>query len=72
VFQSAEDIFAANVERLYEPHSIIEGYNVHVELVKTPHELEIELLKLNPCQIVLQEPHLDFIRQIEVFEASRM
>lgn len=52
-------------------HHIIEGYNVHVELTKTPQELEIELLKLNPCQIIMQEPSLDFIRIIEVFEASR-
>lgn len=70
-FQSNEDYFSFNVESLYQAHHIIEGYNVNVELVKTPHELEIELLKLNPNQVILTEPNVEFIRIIEVFEASR-
>jgi hypothetical protein len=40
-------------------------------LVKTPHELEIELQKLNPSDILMLEPHLDFMRVVEVYEAHR-
>lgn len=59
------------MENLYEPHSIIEGYNVHVRLVKTALELEIELNKISPNDIIMTEPYLDFMRVVEVYEAQR-
>jgi len=40
-------------------------------LVKTSQELEIELQKLNPNDIIMTEPYLDFMRVIEVYEAQR-
>lgn len=59
------------MENLYEPHNIIEGFNVHVRLVKTSMELEIELSKLRPSDIIMTEPYLDFMRVVEVYEAQR-
>lgn len=51
--------------------SYYEGFNVHVRLVKTSMELEIELSKLRPSDIIMTEPYLDFMRVVEVYEAQR-
>lgn len=70
-FNTIDDHTAFNIEALYKAHELIEGFNVHVELVKSAHELEVELLKLNPSQVLITEPNLEFLRVIEVFEATR-
>ena len=70
-FATHKDHFSFKIENLYEVQNIIEGYNVHVCMVKTAHELEIELQKLNPSDIIMTEPYLDFMRVIEVYEAQR-
>ena len=40
-------------------------------MAKTSYELEIELQKLNPSDILMLEPYLDFMRVIECYEAHR-
>jgi tRNA A37 N6-isopentenylltransferase MiaA len=60
-----------DIENIYSPTAIVNGFNVHIELVKSASELEIQLLKLNPQEVILVEPVLEFMRAIEVFEATR-
>lgn len=68
-FTGQEEQFAFKIENIYKVQDIIEGFNIHVCLVKNPYELEIELQKLNPSDILMLEPHLDFMRVVEVYEA---
>ena len=49
---------------LYKPQNIIEGHNIHVKLVKTSQELEIELDKLRPTEIIM-DPNIGLQRVIK-------
>ncbi|TNV85624.1 hypothetical protein FGO68_gene6330 [Halteria grandinella] len=57
----------------YKPNSLINGYNIYCEFFN-PQEsttFELALRKLKPAIILMYEPHLDFIRSIEVWNSER-
>lgn len=57
----------------FKPEKILEGFNTHCCFFNSQEssQFELALRDLNPCAVVFYEPHLDFMRALEVYNAER-
>lgn len=70
-----EDVEHSNfkVEDIFRIESFLQGKGIHVSAanLSSPGELEDELRRLKPSDIILIEPFLEAMRVIELHEAER-
>ena len=57
----------------YRSDQLIKGLDIHCKYFdpRDSSEIELALLDLKPSAVILYEPHLDFMRSLEVFGASQ-